>query len=140
MSEYSQIEIKGGFVMRRKIIILITAMLLVIGMTAVTAFAGTMSGSYSTSTRQKVGTAYNSSGEYKTAYGHLYPGATSPAAVLQICNANGTVVKASRTYSASSPNPNDTTCQIAPGETLSFYVKPVIDGQYVWGTEQHGIY
>lgn len=125
--------------MRRKIIILITAMLLVIGMTAVTAFAGTMSGSYSTSNRQKVGTAYNSSGEYKTAYGHLYPGATSPAAVLQICNANGSVVKASRTYAASTSS-SDTTCPIAPGETLSFYVKPLIDDQYVWGTEQHGIY
>lgn len=139
MSEYSQIEIKGGFVMRRKIIILITAMLLVIGMTAVTAFAGTMSGSYSTSTRQKVGTAYNSSGEYKTAYGHLYPGATSPAAVLQICNANGTLVKASGTYSASTSS-SDTTCPIAPGETLSFYVRPVVNDQYVWGTEHHGIY
>ena len=126
--------------MRRKIIVLITAMLLVGSMSMVTVLAGTMSGSYSTSTRQKVWTAYNSSGEYKTVYGRLAPGATSPAAVLEICNANGTVVKASGTYSASSPNPNNTTCQIAPGETLSFYVKPVVSGQYVWGTEHHGIY
>lgn len=126
--------------MRRKIIVLITAMLLVGSMSMVTALAGTMSGSYSTSTRQKVGTAYNSSGEYKTAYGRLTPGATSPAAILEIRNANGSVLKASGTYSASSPNPNDTTCQIAPGETLSFYVIPVVSGQYVWGTEHHGKY
>lgn len=126
--------------MRRKILVLIAAILLVGSMSMVTALAGTMSGSYSTSSEQKVGTAYNSSGTYKTAYGHLYPAATSPAAVLQIRNANGSVTKASGTYSASSPNPNDTTCQIAPGETLSFYVKPVVSGQYVWGTEHHGIY
>lgn len=126
--------------MRRKMFILLTAMLLVAGMFMVTVLAGTMSGSYSTTTRQKVGTAYNSSGDIRTAYGHLYPGATSPAAVLQICNSNGTVVKATGTYSASSPNPNDTTCPIFVGETLSFYVKPVVSGQYVWGNESHGIY
>jgi len=114
-------------------------MLLVGSMSMVTALAGTMSGSYSTSTKQKVGTAYNSSGEYKTAYGRLTPGATSPAAKLQICNSNGTVVKATGTYSASSPNTNNTTCQIADGETLSFYVKPVVSNQYVWGSESHGI-
>ena len=126
--------------MRRKMFILLTAVLLVAGMSMVTVLASTMSGSYSTTTRQKIGTAYNSSGTVKTAYGHLYPGATSPAAVLQICNSNGTQVKETGTYSASSPNPNDTTCPIQSGETLSFYVKPVVNGQYVWGTESHGIY
>jgi len=123
--------------MRRKILVLVTTVMLLISMISGTSFAGNGT-SFSTTTRQKIGQLTNSSGTNQTAYVIILPGPTSPATVLQLCSANGATVYESDTYLPYPPNTHRITKTIAPGITVSFYVKPVTSGTYVWGTGEYG--
>ena len=115
--------------MTRKVIVLITTLILVVAMTSVTSFAaanGTVN--YSTTTSQKLYTCSSSSGAI---YGHLYPATFSPAAKLQLWNGTGTNLMDEQTYAAYPPNSNDVSGPANPGEC--FKVKPVDTNVYVWG-------
>lgn len=120
---------QGGFNMRRKIIGLITAIMLVTGMVATTSFATSNTRThYSTTTKQVIYTTPNSTG---TAYGRLDPAATSPAAKLGYWDSSLTTKYAEKTYAAYPPNPDYVTYTAYYG--AKFAVRPVIDKQYIWG-------
>lgn len=115
--------------MTRKVIVLITTMILIIAMTSVTSFASTkVKVNYSTTTSQVLYTCYSSSG---AVYGHLYPEALSPAAKLQLWNGTGLTLMDEQQYFAYPPNPNDVSGPANIGEY--FEVKPVGTNVYIWG-------
>lgn len=122
--------------MRKKVRFLFAVVILVIGLVAATMFAGTTT-SYSTTTRQLIGTVTNSASVTKTVYCRLIPG--GGAAVLQICDATGTIILSSDIYPLYPQNPYYTTCSISAYTTRRFYVKPAITGEYIWGYAEYGI-
>ncbi len=127
----------GETVMRKKVRFLFAVVILVIGLVAATMFAGTTT-SYSTTTRQLIGAVTNSASVTKTVYCRLIPG--GGVAVLQICDATGTVILSSDIYPLYPQNPYYTTCSIPAYTTRRFYVKPAIAGEYIWGYAEYGIF
>lgn len=119
--------------MRRKIIVLITAMMLVVGMVAATSLAGTKTKvQYGTTTAQLI-KKYTNSGTSKTIYGHLSPAATSPAAYLTIWDSYESVIRDREMYFAYPPNTNNVSYVMGAYETVKLIVTPVSSGYYVWG-------
>ncbi len=115
--------------MKRKLIVLATVALLVVGMVATNLFA------YSTTTTQFIGSVYNESLYPKIAYGRL--NASTGVAELQIRNANGTVV-ASDVYPAYPQNQDYTEADCQGYTTKYFYVRSVTGAQ-VTGTQTKGL-
>lgn len=115
--------------MTRKVIVLITTLILVVAMTSVTSFAaakGTVN--YSTTTSQIL---YSCSSSYGAVYGYLKPAALSPAAKLQLWNGSGSTLMDEQTYFAYPPNTNVVSGPANIGEY--FKVKPVGNKVYIWG-------
>ena len=122
--------------MRKRLFGLITAMMLLIGMTAVTVFAD-MSASYNTTGRTKVAEVTNYSTKKQQAFGRLVP--TYGTAILELCNASGSQIKASDTYPVY-PLHGNITCDIgANGGVISYWVRPGTGYTYVYGTLYYGI-
>ena len=119
--------------MKRKALVLISAVMLVVGIVTTNALAN--SGSYNTTGRQYIGSVYNNTTSTKTAYGKLYP--AGGIAELQICNAAGTTIYKTGTYPLNPVNPNETTFACPAYTTRSFYVK-AISGQ-AWGDIIYGL-
>lgn len=115
---------------------ILAVVILVIGLFQQTLLAG-ITTSYSTTTRQLIGSVTNSASVTKTVYCRLIP--SGGAAVLQICNATGTVILSSDIYPLYPQNPYYTTCSIPAYTTRRFYVKPAITGEYIWGYAEYGI-
>lgn len=123
--------------MRRRILDLVFAMILVVSLASATALASTTK-SYGTSTRQYIATVTNHTENSGTVYAKLIPAPATPAAVLQICDQSGTVVLKSKTYPAYPLNPEYTTCYVGPdGDYRKIYVVPYSSGNYVSGTVEY---
>lgn len=123
--------------MRRKIIVLITAAILVIGMAVETALAADRAAQrfevdYSTIGITTVKPITASSGINTS--GRLSPGPTSNAAKLQVWNANGSQCLDEETYVPYPVNPNTVDYTFTNSTTVRYKVRPVIDNQYIWGT------
>ena len=123
--------------MRRKIIVLITATILVVGMAVETALAADRAAqrfqvSYSTTGTQLLKSITGSSGTETG--GRLSPGTASNAAKLQIWNANGSQCFDEETYVPYPVNPNTVDYTFTNSTTVRYKVRPVIDNQYIWGT------
>ncbi|MBO4494225.1 MAG: hypothetical protein J5752_00035 [Clostridiales bacterium] len=116
--------------MTRKVIVLITTLILVVAMTSVTSFAATKGTvNYSTTTSQVL---YSCSSSYGAVYGRLKPAPLSPAAKLQLWNGAGTNLMDEETYFAYPPNSNVVSGPANSGEY--FEVKPVGTNVYIWGS------
>lgn len=129
---------KGEKEMRNKIFALISMMILLISASALTVLAGMQASStYNTTGRQYIGSATNGPYSTETASGKLTP--TVGVAQLQICNAAGTTIHAYGNYPVYPLNTSYVTYQVPGGVTVSFYVKPVNKGDYVYGSIVYGI-
>lgn len=115
--------------MKRKLIVLATVVLLVVGMGATNLFA------YSTSTTQSIGNVHNGTAYNKIAYGHL--NASVGVAELQIRKSNGDIV-ASDVYPAYPQNQSDTEANCLAYTYMYFYVRSV-NGDQVSGTQTKGL-
>lgn len=93
---------------------------------------------YNTSTRQKIGALTNDSATTQTAYCRLIP--ISGSALLQICNATGSIIYESQIYPVYPQNQSYTTVGCSSGATISFFVKPVVAGEYIWGYAEIGFW
>jgi len=123
--------------MRRKIIVLITATILVIGMAVETALAADRAAQryevdYSTTGTQTVKAILSSSGTVTT--GRLSPGVASNAAKLRVWNSSGTQWFDEEIYVPYPVNPNTVNYTFTYSTTVRYKVCPVIDNQYIWGT------
>ncbi len=123
--------------MRRKIIVLITATILVIGMAVETALAADRAAQryevdYSTIGTTTVKSIPDSSGTNTS--GRLSPGPTSNAAKLRVWNSSGTQWFDEETYVPYPVNPNTVNYTFTYSTTVRYKVCPVIDNQYIWGT------
>ena len=128
---------KGGTVMRRKIVVLITATILVVGMAVETALAADRAArrydvSYSTTGTQTVKSITASSGTNTT--GHLSPGVASNAVKLLVWDVNQNQCCDEQTYVPYPVNPNTVNYTFSNSATVKYKVRPVIDNQYIWGT------
>lgn len=122
--------------MRKRFLSMITAMMLLIGMTAVTVFAD-LSVSYSTTSRTNFAEVTNYSTQKQQAFGRLVP--TYGVAILELCNANGSQTLASDAYPVY-PLHGNITCEIgANGGVISYYVSPGTGYTYVYGKLYYGI-
>lgn len=118
--------------MKRRVALLFSAMLIT-GMTMKNSMAITKTKvNYSTSTMQLIHITCNGNSS-QIAYGHLFPGVTSPAVKLQFWNASQTVLYASEIYPAYPVNPNHLSYLMAPYQVIRYYVRPAVENQYVWG-------
>lgn len=123
--------------MRRRIITITTLVMLIVSVISVNVLASKdTSTSYDTTTRQYIGSVTNDNGAIY-AYGKLTP--SHGVARLQICNWNGTIVRAYGVYPTYPQNTSKTRYSISSGETVTFYVKPEISGEYVWGGAKYGL-
>ena len=116
--------------MRKKIAVLFTWMLLVIGIVVETSYAE--SASYYTIARIPVCSVTNTQNYVKTA--EFRPIHGGGIAQIQICNASGTIVLLSDTYPEYPQNHGTFQCSVPTYTTRRAYVKSLIDGQYVWGS------
>lgn len=123
--------------MRRKIVVLIAATILVIGMAVETALAADRAAQryevdYSTIGTTTVKSITDSSGTNTS--GRLSPGPTSNAAKLQVWNANGNYCFDEETYVPYPVNTDTVDYTFSYSTTVRYKVRPVIDNQYIWGT------
>lgn len=125
--------------MRRKIVVLITATILVVGMAVETALAADRAAqrfhvNYSTTGTQLLKSITGSSGTETG--GCLSPGTASNAAKLQIWNANGSQLIDEQIYVPYPQNPNSVeyTFTSILDTTVKFKVRPVFSGEYIWGS------
>lgn len=122
--------------MKKRVLSLFSAMMLLICMTAVTVFAD-LSASYNTTGRTKVREVTNYSKKKQEAFGRLEP--AYGVAILELCNASGTQVHVSDTYPVY-PWHGDITYEIgANGGVISYWVRPGTGATYIYGTLKYGI-
>ena len=114
--------------MKRKVIVLFTAMMLLVSMGTMKLFA------YSTTSTQYIGDVVGTA-DGQTAYGNLQPG--GGVAKLQIRDINGTVL-ASEVYPVYPPNGNDVETSCPKGSKRIFRVVSV-DGNQIWGSANYGL-
>ncbi|MBR2749699.1 MAG: hypothetical protein IKD90_01035 [Clostridiales bacterium] len=115
--------------MKRKALVLLTAMMLVAGNVM-----GNLS-AYGTSTTEWVGNKYNNSQSSKTAYIYLTP--TSGVARAQIRDIYDTVL-ASEVYPEYPHNPHYTQTGCPAYNSRNFYALSEL-GNYVWGSQTYGL-
>lgn len=124
----------GDIIMRRKVMTMITVVLLVVGIISANVSAATIS--YNTMSRQYVISVTNDSDTAKTVYCRLIP--SGGVASIQICNSTGTAILMSGIYPMNPINPNYITFVIPPHTTYTIYVNP-IGGAHIWGNVEYGI-
>ena len=115
--------------MRKKIIMLLSAVMLVSSMVVGTSLAAEKSrAGYGTTTKQVIYTTPDSSG---TVYGYLTPATSSPPAKLGYWDSSLTTKYAEKTYAAYPLNSSYVSHTAYYG--AKFAVRPAVDDQYVWG-------
>lgn len=115
--------------MKRKAILLLTAIMLVLGNVMMNVFA------YNTSSQDYIGHKYNNSSQDKTAYIHLTP--SGGVAKAQIRDYDGNVL-ASQVYPVYPPNTHNTEATCSGYTSCYFYVLSV-DGNQAWGSQSWGL-
>ena len=115
--------------MKRKMTVLLSGTLLVVGMFMANSIADIAH--YYTRTRTRVGSLTNNSGYYRT--GYFIPNHDGGIAQIQICNYSGSFVYMWDSYPEYPQNTDSFSCPMPSGSTRSVFVKPAIDGQYIWG-------
>lgn len=125
--------------MKRKLICLLSVLMVVVSMSAANLLAG-ITTSYGTTTLQYIGKVTNYTNKSQTVYGILTPAPSTPAAKLQIRDKDGVAILQQDTYPAYPLNPNNLTCFInKDGDVRKFYVKPATSGDYVYGSAEYGM-
>lgn len=116
--------------MKRKLIVLFTVVLLVVGTVATNLFA------YSTTTTQYLGYVHNTHiSQTKKAYGRL--NASGGVAEMQIRNSNGTTL-ASKTYPAY-PYNNEYVETSCPPYVYRYFYAVALNGEQAWGSQEYGL-
>lgn len=115
--------------MKRKVILLLTAIMLVLGNVMMNVFA------YNTSSQDYIGYKYNNSSQDKTAYIYLTPSGGVAKAQIRDYDDN---ILASQVYPVYPPNPHNTEANCPGYKSRYFYVLSV-DGNQAWGSQSWGL-
>lgn len=123
--------------MKRKLMLIVTVMLVVFSVFSLNSFAG--SNSYDTTTRVYQGAGYNGSSGNATAHGRATP-SIGGVTLFQICSESGNTIHKTGIYPANPINYNSTTYTIPAYYNCSFYVESQVHGQQIVGTTSFGVY
>lgn len=120
--------------MKRKLLTMITLMILIVSICATNALAAAGTYSYGCTARCPLGTEWNGSGRQWTFNAKAYPTGNWAVTRLQLCDPTGSTVYAWNDYPVNPVNPGWTSCPIYDNQSIRTYVKPVPNGNYISGT------
>lgn len=118
--------------MKRKLLVMLTLMLLVVSVVAMNVSADSGYFNYGCSSKTRLGAVYNGTGSNRTFSAKAVPTAGGTTH-LELYDYNGAVKYAEGDYPLNPTNPGYTQCPIANGGYVSVYVRPIPNGTYISG-------
>lgn len=120
--------------MKRKLLTMITLMILIVSICATNALAAAGTYSYGCTARCPLGTEWNGSSQSWNFYAQAHPTGNWAVTRLQLCDQTGSTIYAQKDYPVNPTNPNWTVCTINPGQRIRTYVQPVPNSNYISGS------